>query len=189
MLAESQYYKDDLLGFADRLERWIAASRWSERRWYDFESRLLHAALSIRRLTESALLSERVAGQSVPVDVFSPTGKRITRMNRHRIDELYDLESARRTSLKLPYVANQIIHSYVLAYWVVEDRSAVTLFVSSDRERSKRAFALTTAALIPLLRSVGSDYPGSVSMAMDAKRGDYVTESTDGGEPAKYSLV
>ena len=115
MIAESKYYKDDLLHFAKQLVRWTKTGRWTQRRWYEFERGLLWSMVVVRRLSESAVISETVAAQSVQVQAYKPVpSKTVHWMNSHRIDELYDWDTSVPTTRSLLFMANQIIHSYVL---------------------------------------------------------------------------
>jgi len=173
MIAESRYYKDDLIRFARQLDRWLMAGRWTERRWYEFERGLLFSMIVVRRLSESAVISDDVASQAVPVRACKLFGdKTVHSMNSQRIDELYDFNASVATTRPLIFVANQILHSYVLSFLKGPGRE-VTVFVASDRERNKSAYLLSARDIDTILRSVGSDYPDQANARWNDERGDY----------------
>ena len=173
MIADSRFYKNDLLDFTDQIEWWLQNGRWVDRRWYEFERGLVVAFFAVRRLIESHKLSIAIANQSLLLQRYECAGKPVTLMNRFDLDELYDIERPTAVRKPLLFVANQIIHSYVLAYWKERRNVGVTVFFSSDRERNKSAYSVSTGVLIPLFRSVGSDYPDSGTFRFNDKRQDY----------------
>jgi hypothetical protein len=173
MIAESKYYKDDLLRFARQLGRWTKAGSWTQRRWYEFERELLLSMIVVRRLSESAVISDKVASQPVQLRTYKLAPKKIVhRMNSHRIDELYDWNASALTTRPLVFVANQIIHSYVLTLLKGPGRE-ISVFVASDRERNRVAYLLSAREVDKILRSVGLDYPDQMNMRWNDQRGDY----------------
>ena len=58
-----------------------------------------------------------------------------TLMSRHDVWELYDFEQPTRVKRPLPFVCNQVIHSYVFQIWSERGGHRSSLFFSSDRER------------------------------------------------------
>jgi hypothetical protein len=173
MICESRYYKEELLLFAQQIERWLAGGRWTDRRWYEFERGLLFSAFVIRRLTESKVLTDAIANQKVPLHAYKPLGRPATLFNRRRLERLFDLARPSEVERPLAFVANQLIHSYVLNYWKEKDRTGITFFFSSDWERKKVAHTVSTMILVPVLRAVGSDYSDRMEARFNDKRGDY----------------
>jgi hypothetical protein len=179
MIGESRYYKDDLLTFAHDVERWLSSHRFTERRWYEFERGLLSSMLAVRRLTECSKIADDLATSEVSLQAYRPTGKTVHRLNHHDIQELYDIEHPTRVNRPLAFVVNQMIHSFVLNYWIEERRKGITIFFSSDRERHKAAYSIATQDLFPILRLIGSDYPDTGNFTYnEAKRGYDFTLAT-----------
>lgn len=105
-------------------------------------------------------------------------------MNSHRIDELYDWDNPVLTSRSLPFVANQIVHSYVLTLLKGPGRE-ISVFVASDRKRNKSAYLLSAQDIDKVLRSVGGDYPDAMHTKWNAQRGDYDWQLTTTPPPPR----
>jgi hypothetical protein len=113
MIEESHYWKDDLLKQAEVLRLLRRKRRLGERSLAKVEQTLFLGFYSIRKLIEADKLSCTVVDRQMPVTSFSWSGKRVTKLNLHRINELYNLENGRLTQKTLRAICNQFIHSYV----------------------------------------------------------------------------
>jgi len=173
MIAESHYYKDDLLHFVRDVRRWLKVARFTERRWYEFERGLLSSCLCVRRLVECHKVANELASETVEVEVFDGLGKPVTIMNRYDLLELYDVENPKVELRSIGFVVNQIIHSFVLSYWRNPDRTSITVFFSSDRERNRRAHSISTLHLFQVFEAFGSDYPDKGHFTYNEARRDY----------------
>ena len=178
MVSESRYYKDDLLAFAHEVGQWLRHRRFTDRRWVAFERGLLWSCLVVRRLIESHKIADDLAGQLIDLETYASLGQPVTVMNRHDLMELYDVANPKVVARPLSFVTNQAIHSYVLSYWLEVDRAGITVFFSSDRERNRRAYSISTRRLLPLLRTIGSDYPDCATFAYDAAKQDFAIHHT-----------
>lgn len=174
VIGESRFYKDELLRFVRNIRRWHDTPSWTERRFEQYEHGLFMAFFTIRRLIECDKLSERTVDQGIPVQVFKPTGARITLMSRYDVSELYDLEKPRRDKRSLLFLCNQVIHSYIFQIWSERAGQGSSIFFSSDRRRRREAFRLTRGTISHVLTRVGTDYPSSMNIKWDEARADYV---------------
>lgn len=179
MIGESRHYKNQLLRFAKALDRWHDAGEWTDDRFEEYEYRVFCSFFIIRRLIECNKLSERVANRLVPVDVYKPTGERITLMSRYDVWELYNLDHPRKERRSLAFVCNQIIHSYVFQIWSERSGHKTSLFFSSDRERRRAAYRLTRGTLGRILKAVGTNYPSRLDGGYDPQREDFVFRLRD----------
>jgi hypothetical protein len=179
VIGESRHYKNQLLRFAKNLAAWHQKPRWTESRFDEYEYRVFTSFFIIRRLLECNKLSERVAQREVPVDVYRPTGERITLMSRHDVCELYDLNRPSSVRRPLPFICNQVIHSYVFQIWSERGGRQSSLFFSSDRERRQAAYRLTRGTFGGILRAVGTNYPSRMDGGFDKERQDFVFRMRD----------
>lgn len=177
MIWESHYWKADLLRVARRLENRRSQRRWPEASFAKVEQQIMLAAYSIRKLIEAKKVSDETRDHALTLRAFPATGKLVTHMNWHRLDELYELSKPTREQLPLRDLCNQIIHSFVFHSEVAED-GLVAFLVASDRQRHSSLFEVPIAAFIKILCSVGNDYPTEVRMLWNAKRQDYDVTST-----------
>jgi hypothetical protein len=130
---------------------------------------------SIRKLTESAKLTDQVSQMTVALRSHSATGRRVHLLNLHRIDKLYDFEKSQTRTVLLPFLCNQIVHSYVFSIYFDEERRLAGVFVSSDRERSKELLEVSIETIIDIFERVGRDEANvAVTFRFDEKKGDYI---------------
>jgi hypothetical protein len=179
VIGESRHYKDQLLRFARNLDKWHRAGMWSESRFDQYEYHVFCSFFVIRRLLECNKLSERVARRAVPVDVYKPTGELVTVMSRYDVWELYDLAHPSRERRPLPFICNQVIHSYVFQIWSERGGRKTSLFFTSDRHRRVAAYRLTRGVLGGLLRAVGTNFPTRMDGGFDTQRQDFVFRMRD----------
>ena len=184
MIWESYYWKSDLLKHAAALRKRKEQKRWVDASYGRTEQTVMLGFYSIRKLIEARKLRDDVAHQIVEISAHAPTGKRITRLNSHRIDELYDLDRRRSESCRLEWLCNQIIHSYIFALLTEEHGGLAGVLVTSDRNRSKALYEVTVDQMIVLFDQIGNDYPTDVSMKFDPDLGDYKVHSGNAAQPS-----
>lgn len=113
MISDSIPWQDELLKLADRLERKSLQTRWTERSSFIVERDIMTSAYAIRRLLEAGKVSRTTYATAVPVLSHTARGVRPDMWNRHKLEELYDLDAPRKAQLSLRKYCNQLIHSYV----------------------------------------------------------------------------
>jgi hypothetical protein len=173
MIWESGDWKEDLLKIALKLSKRIHQKRWTERSFFLFEREMFFAFYSIRKLIEAKKLSDYVVEAKISLQAFKSMGLPVTRFNRDRINELYDLQNPSNKSIKLKDICNQFIHSYIFVPCFGEFNELDGIIFCSDHTRKHRVFKLAIADLIEALKMVGSDYPSSGHYVLDEKLGDY----------------
>lgn len=130
---------------------------------------------SIRKLTESAKLTDKVSKMSVPVRSYPATGRTVHLLNWHRLDKLYDFEKPRKRTTSLPFLCNQVIHSYVFSLLFSEGGKLAGILVASDRERSRELLEVSVEKIIDVFEKVGRDEANvAVTFRFDEKKGDYI---------------
>jgi hypothetical protein len=177
MIWESSYWKDDLLKVAKRLKKRNSQTRWSERSLACVEKDIFILFYAIRKLIESKKLSDSVLALQIAVTQYPSTGKLATLLNSHRLDRLYDFANGRSVFLGLPFLSNQIIHSYVLVPLLGEEGTLEGMLFCSDHKRNTNAYELSILETIKLMNRVGSDYPSSGHFLYDAAKQDYVVSN------------
>lgn len=177
MIWESHYWKDDLLKQAEELRLLRSKRRLGERSLAKVEQTLLLGFYSIRKLTEADMLSCTTVDQQVEVTSFPWAGKPVTKLNCHRIDELYNLEDGQLAQKPLRAICNQFIHSYVFTPCFDASERLNGILVTSDRARMQSLFLVSVIRVIELFEQAGRDYPNSSRTVFDPKIGDYRTQS------------
>lgn len=101
----------------------------------------------------------------------------MTRLNLHRLDELYDLDAPERYDLSLLDLCHQFVHSYIFAPVLAESGGLSVVWVASDRQRSRALIEIEVNKMIGIFEKVGRDEVRSIRMTFDAIFGDYRIEN------------
>jgi len=174
---DSSYWKGDLLRRAASLERRQEQKRWPEASMARVEQDVMLGFFAIRKLIEASKVSDGVAGQTICLAVHPPTGKPVTKLNWHRVEQLFDLSQSAEEQRNLVDICHQVVHTYVFVAAMRESGGLDGFLFASDRQRHKGLAYLPVAEVIRLFRQVGQDYPNMVEMQWEQKvkagRGDY----------------
>ncbi len=172
-MIESCYWKEDLLNHAKRLRPIKKPSRWTERLVVNFEKEIIISFFCIRKLFETHKVSSKYREYKAQVYSYAPSGKKITKLNQHAIDEVYDLDNEKKVSKKILFLANQLIHSCTIFAYRNEDRNWGGIYACSDFERNKTIYRIPIEEIISIFKLVGNNYPSSFSMYWNEEKGDY----------------
>lgn len=179
MIYESEYWKDDLLKQAKVLRQRMLQKRWPAAASARLEQSIMLGFYSVRKLAEAKLLADSVVNQCVELRVYMPTGKAVTLINWHKLDELYDLNSGQSGSKDVMFLCHQFVHSYVfVASFDEQSHGLEGILFASDRERHKALYHIDIQKVIELFEKVGSDYPNEVHMKFNKQKRDYDVIST-----------
>lgn len=175
MIGESFYWKSDLLKHAEALRKRVGQKRWPDASFARCEQIIMLGFYSIRKLTESAKLTDKVSKMSVPIRLYPPTGRIVHLLNLHRLDKLYDFDKTKKRTASLPFLCDQIIHSYVFSLLFDEGGKLTAILVSSDRRRSKELLEVSIQKVIDIFEKVGRDEANvAVTFKFDEEKGDYI---------------
>jgi hypothetical protein len=181
MIWESFYWKSDLLKQAAVLRKRVDQRRWPDASLARCEQTIMLGFYSIRKLMESAKLTDHVSKMEVPLHSYPSTGRNVHLMNKHRLDELYDFARPTHQTVLLPFLCNQLVHSYIFALLFSEDGPLAGILVASDRQRKKELLEVSIEVLIDIFERVGKDEANVAKVfRFDEKKGDYVYSFTSG---------
>ncbi len=172
-MIESCYWKEELYRIAQSIRRVSNPPRWSERAHCIVERDLMIGFFILRRLIELHKVSTATSGQTVNVFSYQARGGNVTRLNGHRIWELYDLDREVPATKKAVYIANQFIHAYTSFVVRDESRNWSDVLVVSDYDRNDCIWRVPIPGIRRIFRTAADDYPHSVQMVFNAKKGDY----------------
>jgi len=136
-MIESVYWKEDLLEHARCLRPVEKPPRWSERLVVNFEKELIVSFFCIRKLMEDHKVSSMSRQYRADVFCYTPTGKKITKLNQWNIDDIYDLEREKHVRKSIVFLSNQLIHSCTLFAYRESDRNWGGVYACSDFERDR----------------------------------------------------
>jgi len=173
MISESAYWKSDLLRQSFQLRKRVVQKRWPGGSFARCEQTIMVGFYMIRKLIEAKQLTDVVTGTCVPMRLYPSKGKTVTRLNNHKIDELYDLDAPEKQDLGLKELCHQFIHSYVFTLVFDENGSLSMIWIASDHQRAKALFEIEVKTVIGIFEKVGNDDVGSMRATFDASIGDY----------------
>lgn len=174
MIWESAFWKDDILRRSADLRKRVSQRRWPEASLARLEQSLMLGFYAVRKLIEAKKLSDATANQTLSLARYPlRPGKRVTHMNWHRVEELYDISAPRDESRDVLQICNQVIHSYVFVLGFADTGGFANVLFASDRARHDGIFLITAQQIIDLFDAVGTDYPASTQMTWDEHVGDY----------------
>jgi hypothetical protein len=171
-MLEPYYWKESLNRISKRLQRWKDQRRWSERSICVFEREILIAFFCIRKLIESKKLTDECANQNLKIIEYPWNGRRVDLMNRHRLEELYNVDSGTRSSVSLSFAANQMIHSFILMTVFSEGGTPFGLLMSSDFEKNRRLVEIELISLVGAIHSVCRDRVSRTTDQRNSNTGD-----------------
>jgi hypothetical protein len=172
MIWESSYWKDDLLSLSEKIKTKYRVTPFSEELAVEFEKDIMFALYSVRKLEESGKLSSNSKGIQIEVKSHKNI-KNVTRLNWHRIDELFELGTSINEKLGADKLYNQIIHSYIFLISTDDKEGIDGFFFCSDRMRNKKLYYIELLELDKFIAIVGNDYPTKEKFDFDESIQDY----------------
>jgi hypothetical protein len=173
-MIESCYWKEELTRVSRSLRAVPKPPRWTERGHCIIERDIMIGFFIVRRMIELHKISSATRDTVLRVFSVPARGKTVTRMNRHDIEELYDLERERHETKKPLYMSNQFIHCYTSFVARDESRNWSDVFVVSDFDRNSCIWRVPIPEIQRLFATVAKDYPHSLRMVFSEKEADYV---------------
>lgn len=161
MIYESQYWKEDLLKLAGKLERRLVQTRWGDRNFYAVEKEIFLGFYIIRKLIESKKISDHIVAKKYkilefPLQDFSELP--ISSFN----ENIFEINKAKKIELSVISLCNQFIHSYHFAYFLPNEKNLTGFFFCSDRKRTSGLYFITLFDIVYIYRAVGNNYPVSI---------------------------
>ena len=175
MICDSTYWKEDLRRRSISLQKRLGQRRWTERSFALIEQELMLGFYSIRKLLESNKISNAVTSICWPLTSYVCRDE-VTQLNRHALNDLYDLSRDTVQPRDITFVCNQFIHSYVFTLTFSDKDRLDGVFVSSDRERNTQVFHLRIVDIAALFDRVVNDSPNLIRMSRNKQRKDFDVE-------------
>ena len=183
MIWQSYPWKNQLIADAASIKRWASKTQPTARRSMLIERKVFLAAYTIRKLDHSYKLSSAAFhDRSLACRTYRAKSKRITLLNNHKIDELYDLDCANAETISARQLMDIIIHSLVFGEVLGDDLTLKAFLVTSDRRKS-RLWEIKTDAFVELMHDVGNDDPAYAHYVSNPDTGEFVVWQGSSGSP------
>jgi hypothetical protein len=132
----------------------------------------------LRRLIELHKVSTLTRDNELSIFSYKHRGvKKVTLLNGHHVSELYNMEQEIPSRKKPSYVANQFMHAYTSFIFRDETRNWSDVFVVSDYDREDCIWRVPVTEIRRIFRIAAEDYPHTVQMVFNEKKGDYEVET------------
>ena len=69
---------------------------------------------------------------------------------RHDVDQLFDLDAPKKTTMKIEDLANHLIHSYIFYLMMTDAGTLDGIMVASDRIRNKELHQISSLDIIKI---------------------------------------
>jgi hypothetical protein len=169
MISESYYWKRELLRIAARLRKRLTQTRWPEASLSSVEMNLMVGFYAIRKLAEAKKISDDIVAKQFSLRAYRAVGEPVHRGNAHKFSELFDLYSPVSVKRSLPFLWNQLIHSYIFVPVLGETRGLDSVLFCSDRERNALLYQLPLPNIVDLFETVGRNDPASLHSVYNQK--------------------
>jgi hypothetical protein len=169
MIYESGPWRDRLLRAAKKLAGLMGPTKFPQRRGFAIERVLFLSAFTMRKLWESNKLSQDWKERTIPCRRYNLIGEVPTVLDRHDIDEFYDLKNGARGIIEASDLCNLLIHSFVVVTQFRKHGGLAGLYVASDRSRHGQLLWIGARDLYQLLQVTGHDVPASITLIANAK--------------------
>jgi hypothetical protein len=178
MIHKSRYWKKQLIEIAERLRSLKTVDpeeiAGDDDRFSQIGLDIFIGFYSVRKLFDVVMLVTD-ATKSLTFSIsWYPNLQPVTWINNHRVDELYDFDTARQETRNVQFISGRIIHSFVFMPYAEEQGLAGILF-ASDIDKNKRLYAMKIDDVITLFERVGNDNPTDIHWSV-TPTGEELTE-------------
>jgi hypothetical protein len=118
---------------------------------------------------------------------FIPQKNRIPdRLNWHRIDELYKLETSVADSMAAIELCHRLILSYVFIEVAGPRKTIAGVFFASGHSKRRGLWSIRFSDVLELLRETGRDYPSAAEMVRHPKTDEWLVWAGHGRPPHEW---
>jgi hypothetical protein len=150
-------WKQVLVRQADALVNLREPHRWSTASAVKLEETVVVGFYAVRRLVNAFLLGPAIVHRPIRMTAFPARPRDSLLLGRDKIEDLYDLKTARQVSHDLLFLCHQVIQNCIFEPGFDADRNLDGLFVTSDHQRKVALYGVKCATLEVLFREIGSD--------------------------------
>lgn len=158
MIHDSSYWKDSLRKHTQMLNEKLEQRVWRDSSFSKVEQSVMLSCYIVRKLAEAKKIADAKFQNPLKMKRFRATGETVDLLNKHKLDELYQLSESSEITKPLSYVANQIIHSFIFVP-IFETAEKIHGFAfNSDRSKSSELYMLELRTLIEAFAACADSY-------------------------------
>lgn len=156
MIYQSTYWKEELFRNAKWLVESLDKKRWTGRGFSKLEKSIMISAYAIRKLHEASKIPPVFMEKDITVGLFNRSDSLMDTLNNHHIEKHYDLSKENATSIKIKYLFNQIIHSYIFCPFFDDQNQFNSILINSDRSRNRGLYNVKLKKLIDIIMYISN---------------------------------
>jgi hypothetical protein len=172
MIDESFYWKRELFKIAVDLRGRRKQRRWPQASLARIELNVMLGFYMIRKLLEARKVSDSIGKRRLLLPLYRATGRRVTYLNVHRIEDLYDFSRGYTETRTVAFICDQIIHSYICVPCLADCAGWDGVIFASDRQKSRGAFYLRGRQIVSLFQSVARNDPAWTKWQLNPRTGE-----------------
>jgi hypothetical protein len=171
---ESSYWKEDLRRLANKLKARKIQKKFPQRSLACLEKDIFIGCYIIRKLIDAKKLSDSILSLKFSVRFHSSIGRKPTWFSWDRdFDRSYDFKNVHTEAMSLPYLCNQLIHSFIFVPLFGRHGTLRGIFFNSDLTKSRKLYYLSISTLEMAFRKVATNYPWKSQISFDPLKQDY----------------
>ena len=151
MISDSSYWKRTLAAHAETLNAKLHQRHWRDDSFLKVEQAVMMSCYIVRKLAEAKKITDERFNTPLALTAFAATGKSIDALNKHSVEELYEIDAGVEVFKPFSYVANQLIHSYVFVPVFLLKNQLHAIAFNSDRSKSRELYVLKLRPFVEML--------------------------------------
>jgi hypothetical protein len=163
MISDSTYWKRTLSRHAEMLNTKLRQRRWREESFLAVEQGVMLSCYIVRKLAEAKKIADAKFQTPLKLRAFPATGATVDLLNRHKLEELYELGTGRNMTKPLSYVANQLIHSFVFVPVFEKPGYLHGIAFNSDHSKKTEVYMLALRPLAEAFAACANSFLSRVS--------------------------
>lgn len=177
MIWESRFWKEPLVDTAHLLRASDAVSDddWTEEYGARIEREIFLGVYAVRKLFDApGKVTDKTRAHRCKLLRFDklPNAPIVDWYNQGEYFDLFDLDRPHKDQRDLTYVANLLIHSFIMSFGAYMDNGPGGMFFCSDRTKDRCLYFIEFSEVAMAFELVGTDYPTKLETARDPDTGE-----------------
>lgn len=177
MVYESYPWKQDLLRRKRLFLKYNSAAQFEKNEdatYTVLEKAVFYSAFIIRKLIDCrGKLSDDAGKYTLSVKKYTPR-KEVNALNRWPDEDTHDWNNPQKETVQGKDICNWLIHSYMFCFKFNEGGTVDGFFVSSDFDRNKSLFYVSTGDWLEYMSFIANDYVVAFESHYDIKARDLI---------------
>jgi uncharacterized membrane protein len=171
VIEQDSYWRQDLLKFAERLEKRYRQKKWSDRTRYNIEKEIFLSFYIIRKLIESRRIRGSVASSRHTVMWYPIIIGETPSTDPKTFVFTYLLYHGWREEWTRTELYNQFVHSYIFSPFRLCRGDMLGIYFASDCQSKTGLYYITLVKVIEIIISAGRNRPTKLKLGRKTEGG------------------